>query len=83
MAGLQLPVFGIDCKEGRTNPPAAFTEGTLIHAMENIHQAVDDPQNKKFLKPVSEDVNYVTIGRANLKKTVRTDKIFETQISSS
>lgn len=48
--GLQLPVFGIDCKEERMNPPAAFTEGTLIRAMENIHQAVDDPQSKKFLK---------------------------------
>lgn len=48
--GLQLPVSGIDCKEERTKPPAAFTEGTLIRAMENIHQAVDDPQSKKFLK---------------------------------
>ena len=49
-AGLQLPVSGINCKEERTKPPAAFTEGTLIRAMENIHQAVDDPQSKKFLK---------------------------------
>lgn len=48
--GLQLPVSGIDCKEERTKPPAAFTEGTLIRAMENIHQVVDDPQSKKFLK---------------------------------
>ncbi len=49
-AGLQLPVSGVDCKEERTKPPAAFTEGTLIRAMENIHLAVDDPQSKKFLK---------------------------------
>ena len=49
-AGLQVPVSGIECKEERTKPPAAFTEGTLIRAMENIHQAVDDPQSKKFLK---------------------------------
>lgn len=49
-AGLQLSVSGIDCKEERTKPPAAFTEGTLIRAMENIHQVVDDPQSKKFLK---------------------------------
>ena len=49
-AGLQVPVSGIECKEERTKSPAAFTEGTLIRAMENIHQAVDDPQSKKFLK---------------------------------
>lgn len=49
-SGLQLPVSGIDCEEERTKPPAAFTEGTLIRAMENIHQAVSDPQSKKFLK---------------------------------
>lgn len=49
-SGLQLPVSGIDCEEERTKPPAAFTEGTLIRAMENIHQAVNDPQSKKFLK---------------------------------
>ena len=49
-SGLQLPVSGIDCEEDRTKPPAAFTEGTLIRAMENIHQAVNDPQSKKFLK---------------------------------
>ena len=49
-SGLQLPVSGIDCEEERTKPPAAFTEGTLIRTMENIHQAVNDPQSKKFLK---------------------------------
>lgn len=49
-SGLQLPVSRIDCEEERTKPPAAFTEGTLIRAMENIHQAVNDPQSKKFLK---------------------------------
>ena len=49
-SGLQLPVSGIDCEEERTKPPAAFTEGTQIRAMENIHQAVNDPQSKKFLK---------------------------------
>lgn len=48
--GLKVPVSRIECKEERTKPPAAFTEGTLIRAMENIHQAVDDPQSKKFLK---------------------------------
>jgi len=46
-SGLQLPVSGIDCEEERTKPPAAFTEGTLIRAMENIHQAVTAPQRKK------------------------------------
>ena len=49
-SGLQLPVSGIECEEERTKPPAAFTAGTLIRAMENIHHAVNDPQSKKFLK---------------------------------
>lgn len=48
--GSTLPILGIDYKEDKTKPPAYFTEGTLIRAMENIHLVVDDPQSKKFLK---------------------------------
>lgn len=34
----------------KTKAPPAFTEGTLIRAMENIHTVVDDPTFKKYLK---------------------------------
>lgn len=33
-----------------TKPPKRFTEGTLLKAMENIHQYVSDPNIKKHLK---------------------------------
>jgi DNA topoisomerase-3 len=37
-------------KDAKTKPPARFTEGTLIRAMENIHRFVADPQHKKMLR---------------------------------
>lgn len=33
-----------------TTPPARFTEGTLIKAMENIYKYIEDPELNKFLK---------------------------------
>lgn len=37
-------------KDSKTKPPARFTEGTLIRAMENIHKFVTDPAHKKLLR---------------------------------
>lgn len=34
----------------QTKPPARFTEGTLIRAMENIHKYIQNPEHKKLLK---------------------------------
>lgn len=34
----------------KTTPPARYTEGTLIQAMTNIHNLVDDPELKRRLK---------------------------------
>ncbi len=34
----------------KTTPPSRYTEGSLIAAMTNIHQLVDDPELKKRLK---------------------------------
>jgi len=36
--------------DAQTKPPARFTEGTLIRAMENIHRFVQDPEHKKRLR---------------------------------
>src|SRR5699024_9057916 len=33
--GSELPVTSLSITEGKTKPPAYFTEGTLIEAMEN------------------------------------------------
>jgi DNA topoisomerase-3 len=45
----------VECKDAKvefkkTTPPARYTEGTLIQAMTNIHNLVDDPELKKRLK---------------------------------
>ena len=37
-------------RDAKTKPPARFTEGTLIRAMENIHKFVSDPEHKKMLR---------------------------------
>jgi DNA topoisomerase-3 len=36
----------------QTKPPAYYTEGTLIRAMSNVHETVEDPELKKKLKEV-------------------------------
>ncbi|MBK1718075.1 DNA topoisomerase 3 [Thiocystis violacea] len=37
-------------KSAKTRPPAPYTEGTLIQAMEQIHRYVEDPQHRKILR---------------------------------
>lgn len=37
-------------KSLKTEPPAQFTEGSLVEAMLNIYKYVDDPNQKKLLK---------------------------------
>lgn len=36
----------------QTKPPAPYSEGTLIRAMTNVHEIVDDPETKRKLKEV-------------------------------
>ena len=43
-------VLGITGKEAQTKPPAYFTEGTLIAAMENIWRSFDDEKLQAQLK---------------------------------
>lgn len=45
-----IPVTNTGIRATTTKPPKRFTEGSLITAMENIHQYVKDPQVKKRLK---------------------------------
>lgn len=48
--GQELSVLKVNKKELMTKPPQAFTEGTLIAAMERIHSVVEEPEYKKYLK---------------------------------
>jgi DNA topoisomerase III len=45
-----VSVEGGELQSKRTTPPAAFTDGTLIQAMSEIHKFVTDPETKKRLK---------------------------------
>jgi len=48
-----LLVSTANIEHKKTKPPAYFTEGTLIDAMENIGNQVTDPDFKKLLKETS------------------------------
>ena len=48
--GKEVTVKNTEIQTGATKPPAAFTEGSIIQAMENIAKYVDDPEEKKLLK---------------------------------
>ena len=53
----------------KTTPPQRFTEGTLIQAMTNIHQLVEDPELKKKLKENAGIGTEAT--RANILETLK------------
>ena len=48
--GAVVDVLSVDWREDQTKPPAYFTEGTLIAAMETIWKSFDDPHLQEKLK---------------------------------
>ncbi len=44
--GDELPVLSAEVKEGQTSPPAHFTEGTLLKAMENAGETPEEAERK-------------------------------------
>ena len=48
--GDSVRIERVEGKEDKTKPPAYFTEGTLIAAMENIWRSFDDPKLRERLK---------------------------------
>ncbi len=48
--GETVQVLSADVISKMTTPPPRYTEGTLIQAMTNIHQFVEEPEFKKRLK---------------------------------
>ena len=45
-----IPVNGYDIKEGKTSPPKRYTSGTLILAMENAGNLIDDEELRAQIK---------------------------------
>jgi len=48
--GQMLPVNSLDIKEGETTPPKRYSSGTLILAMENAGQLIEDEELRSQIK---------------------------------
>ncbi|MBQ4059293.1 MAG: type IA DNA topoisomerase [Lachnospiraceae bacterium] len=48
--GMQLSVEGFEIKEGETSPPKRYSSGTLILAMENAGQLIEDEELRAQIK---------------------------------
>lgn len=48
--GMQLPIEGFEIKEGETSPPKRYSSGTLILAMENAGQLIEDEELRAQIK---------------------------------
>jgi len=48
--GMELPVERLSIKEGETAPPKRYTSGTLILAMENAGQLIEDEELRAQIK---------------------------------
>jgi len=48
--GVELPVNGFHIKEGETSPPKRYTSGSMILAMENAGQLIEDEELRAQIK---------------------------------
>ena len=48
--GVQLPVTGYAIKEGETSPPKRYTSGSMVLAMENAGQLIEDEELRAQIK---------------------------------
>ena len=48
--GMQLPVDGFAIKEGETSPPKRYSSGSMILAMENAGQLIEDEELRAQIK---------------------------------
>lgn len=48
--GMQLPVSGYSIKEGETSPPKRYTSGSMVLAMENAGQLIEDEELRAQIK---------------------------------
>ncbi len=48
--GVQIPVDGYEIKEGETSPPKRYTSGSMVLAMENAGQLIEDEELRAQIK---------------------------------
>ena len=48
--GMMLPIQGMEIKEGKTSPPKRYNSGSLILAMENAGQLIEDEELRAQIK---------------------------------
>ncbi len=48
--GMQIPIKGLIIKEGETSPPKRYTSGSMILAMENAGQLIEDEELRAQIK---------------------------------
>ena len=48
--GDELPVYGYGVKEGKTSPPKRYTSGSMVLAMENAGQLIEDEELREQIK---------------------------------
>lgn len=48
--GDQIPVLGYERKEGKTSPPKRYTSGSMVLAMENAGQLIEDEELRAQIK---------------------------------
>jgi len=48
--GMELPVQSLEIKEGKTSPPKRYNSGSLILAMENAGQLIEDEELRSQIK---------------------------------
>ena len=48
--GMTLPIQSLDVKEGKTSPPKRYNSGSLILAMENAGQLIEDEELRSQIK---------------------------------
>ncbi len=72
----QVQVSQVDMLEKKTQPPAPYTEGTLIRAMTNVASEVRDPEIRKLLR--EHDGIGTEATRAEIIQTLKKRKYIET-----
>jgi DNA topoisomerase-3 len=84
--GDELPVLSAEVKEGQTSPPAHFTEGTLLKAMENAGDTPDEAERKGLGTPATRAgiiEELVAVGFIERKKAKKNTALIPTQTGAA
>lgn len=73
--GMSLPVKGYDIKEGETSPPKRYNSGSMILAMENAGQLIEDEELRAQIK--GSGIGTSATRAEILRKLVETNKYLD------